>query len=48
MFDMDNVFDSKAPLDAETYGGEFTPYNPSLDEDGVIGRYFRVGLDYQM
>jgi iron complex outermembrane receptor protein len=47
-FDMDNLFDEKAPLDPETYGGEFTPYNPSLDEDGVIGRYFRFGVDYKM
>ena len=48
LFNMDNVFDAKAPLDPETYGGEFTPYNPSLDEDGVIGRYFRFGVDYKM
>jgi iron complex outermembrane receptor protein len=47
-FSMDNVFDAKAPLDPETYGGEFTPYNPSLDEDGVIGRYFRFGVNYRM
>jgi iron complex outermembrane receptor protein len=47
-FSVDNLFDAKAPLDAETYGGEFTPYNPSLDEDGVIGRYFRIGVDYKM
>jgi iron complex outermembrane receptor protein len=47
-FSMDNVFDAKAPLDAETYGGEFTPFNPTLDEDGVIGRYFRVGVNYKM
>jgi len=48
IFSMDNAFDAKAPIDAETYGGEFTPYNPSLDEDGVIGRYFRVGVNYKM
>jgi iron complex outermembrane receptor protein len=47
-FDMDNMFDAKAPLDPETYGGEFTPYDPSLHEDGVIGRYFRFGVDYKM
>jgi iron complex outermembrane receptor protein len=47
-FSMDNVFDVKAPIDAETYGGEFTPYNPSLDEDGVIGRYFRFGVNFKM
>ena len=47
-FSMDNILDAKAPLDPETYGGEFTPYNPSMDEDGVIGRYFRVGVDFKM
>ena len=47
-FSMDNVLDAKAPLDAETYGGEFTPYNPSLYEDGVIGRFFRIGVNYKM
>lgn len=48
LFDVDNLFDAKAPLDAETYGGELTPYNPSMDEDGIIGRYFRIGIDYRM
>jgi iron complex outermembrane recepter protein len=47
-FDMDNILDAKAPLDPETYGGEFTPYDPSLHEDGVIGRYFRLGVAYKM
>ena len=47
-FSMDNVFDAKAPFDAETYGGEFTPFNPSMDEDGVIGRYFRFGVDFKL
>jgi iron complex outermembrane receptor protein len=48
MFDMDNIFDATAPFDAETYGGEFTPYNPSMDEAGVIGRFFRLGVDFKM
>ncbi|MGA2953840.1 MAG: TonB-dependent receptor [Caulobacteraceae bacterium] len=47
-FSMANVLDAKAPFDAETYGGLFTPYNPSLDEDGLIGRYFRVGVDFKL
>jgi iron complex outermembrane receptor protein len=47
-FDMDNMLDAKAPFDPETYGGEFTPYNPSLHEDGLIGRYFRFGVEYKM
>jgi iron complex outermembrane receptor protein len=41
---IDNVFDAKAPIDAETYGGSFVPVNPSVDEDGIIGRFFRIGL----
>jgi hypothetical protein len=45
---MANVLDAKAPFDAETYAGLFTPYNPSLDEDGLIGRYFRVGVDFKL
>jgi len=41
---IDNLLDAKAPLDAETYGGSFTPFNPAVHMDGVIGRYFRLGL----
>ena len=42
---VDNLFDASAPVDAQTYGGSFTPFNPSLHEDGVIGRFFRLGVD---
>ncbi len=41
---IDNVFDANAPIDAETYGGSFTPVNPAVAMDGIIGRYFRLGL----
>jgi iron complex outermembrane receptor protein len=41
---IDNVFDAKAPIDAETYGGSFVPFNPAVHMDGVIGRFFRIGL----
>jgi iron complex outermembrane receptor protein len=41
---IENVLDAKAPLDAETYGGSFTPFNPAVHMDGVIGRYFRLGF----
>ena len=44
---VDNLFDANAPFDAETYGGSFTPYNPSLDEDGVIGRSFLFTLGFK-
>ena len=46
-FTVDNLLDAYAPLDPETYGGTFTPYNPSMHEDGVIGRFFQVGLHYK-
>lgn len=35
---IDNVLDANAPIDAQTYAGSFMPYNPSLAEEGVIGR----------
>lgn len=41
---IDNVFDAKAPLDAETYSGTGVPVNGAVAEDGVIGRFFRVGF----
>lgn len=44
---VDNLLDAYAPLDPETYGGSFTPYNPALHEDGVIGRYFQIGFRYK-
>jgi iron complex outermembrane receptor protein len=39
-----NLFDTKAPLDPLTYGA--TSYNP-LDYSGAIGRFFNVGLRYR-
>jgi len=45
-FVVDNLFDAKAPVDAATYGGSFTPFNPSMHEDGVIGRFINLGLTY--
>lgn len=44
---IDNLFDATAPFDAQTYAGAFTPFNPSLHEDGVIGRLFRFGVNYK-
>ncbi len=37
-----NLFDTKAPLDAATYGGY--QYNPVWANSGVIGRYFKLGV----
>jgi len=44
-FAIDNLFDKAAPIDAETYGGSFTPVNPAMHMDGIIGRYFRATLN---
>ncbi len=41
---VENVLDANAPLDAETYGASFTPVNPAVAMDGIIGRYFRLGF----
>lgn len=41
-----NLFNEKAPLDWATYGGGAAPYNPSLHQQGAIGRYYNVGATY--
>ena len=40
--DISNLFDQRAPLDPTTYGGY--QYNPAWANDGIYGRYFKVGL----
>ena len=40
--DISNLFDKRAPLDPATYGGD--NYNPAWANDGIYGRYFKVGL----
>jgi iron complex outermembrane receptor protein len=40
---VNNLFDKIAPLDPLTYGG--MSYNP-MDASGAIGRYFKVGAQY--
>jgi iron complex outermembrane receptor protein len=39
-----NVFDTKPPVDFLTYGA--IGYNP-LDYSGAIGRFFRIGVKHQ-
>ena len=46
-FSVLNLFDANAPFDAETYGGSFIPFNPSMHEDGVLGREFMARLTYK-
>ncbi len=43
---MSNVFDRQPPVDLATYGGMGIPFNPSLHEAGVIGRFINAGLAY--
>jgi iron complex outermembrane receptor protein len=43
-----NAFNREAPVDAQTYGGGGGyPYDPSLHQDGAIGRFFLVGANYK-
>jgi iron complex outermembrane receptor protein len=43
-----NLFNTQAPVDAQTYGGGGGyPYDPSLHQDGAIGRFFLVGAAYK-
>ena len=39
-----NVFDAKAPYDPASYSAN--NYNPAVAQQGVIGRYFRVGANF--
>jgi len=41
-----NLFNNAAPLDWATYGGGSAPYNPSLHQQGAIGRYVTVGASF--
>ncbi|MEK8052256.1 TonB-dependent receptor [Ideonella sp. DXS22W] len=52
-FSVINLFDRKAPIDAfasSSSGGGVAAggahYNPSLHQDGAVGRYFNVGMTY--
>jgi iron complex outermembrane receptor protein len=43
-----NAFNREAPIDPQTYGGGGGyPYDPSLHQDGAIGRFFLVGANYK-
>jgi iron complex outermembrane recepter protein len=44
-----NLFNTKAPLDWATYGGQLgeVPWNPSLHLQGAIGTFFNVGATYK-
>jgi iron complex outermembrane receptor protein len=42
-----NLLDANAPRDFQTYGGSFIPFNPALHMDGIVGRFFMLGLTYK-
>lgn len=42
-----NLFNAAPPLDYQTYGGGFYPYNPALHQAGAIGRIINVGASYR-
>jgi len=43
---INNAFNRQPPVDIQTYGSGAYPYNPSLHEAGVIGRFLNAGLTY--
>jgi iron complex outermembrane receptor protein len=40
--DIDNVADAKPPFDPINYAG--VNYNPTYAQDGIVGRYFKLGV----
>ncbi len=42
-----NLFGSPAPVDLATYGGGANFRYTTLDQDGVVGRYFLIGANYK-
>ncbi len=42
-----NLFNTAAPFDWETYGGGAGYRYTTLDQDGAVGRFFRVGANYR-
>jgi iron complex outermembrane receptor protein len=43
-FNVQNLTDKSAPLDPADYAGSGANYNPTFDQDGIVGRFFRVGV----
>lgn len=40
-----NLFDQNPPIDPADYAG--VNYNPTYDQAGIVGRYFRIGAHYK-
>jgi iron complex outermembrane receptor protein len=43
---IENVADKLPPVDTPNYAG--TNYNPTYSQQGIVGRFFRVGLHYKL
>jgi iron complex outermembrane receptor protein len=41
-----NLFNTQPPVDVNTYGGGYLPYNPSFHLAGAIGRFINIGAKY--
>ena len=46
-FNVLNVTDKSAPLDPADYAGAGANYNPTYDQSGIVGRFFRAGLHFK-
>jgi iron complex outermembrane recepter protein len=47
-FTVTNLFNKTPPVDVMTYGGGsmFYPYDPALEQDGAVGRFMTLGINY--
>jgi iron complex outermembrane receptor protein len=44
-FAMENIMDRLPPINPANYAG--TNYNPTYNQAGIVGRYFRIGASYK-
>jgi iron complex outermembrane receptor protein len=44
-----NLFGKQPPVDIQTYGAGtyFYPYDAAFEQEGAVGRFFTLGVDYQ-
>ena len=46
-FNVLNLTDKSPPLDPADYAGAGANYNPTYDQAGIVGRFFRAGLHFK-
>jgi iron complex outermembrane recepter protein len=46
-FDVLNLTNKSAPLDPADYAGAGANYNPTYAQEGIVGRFFRAGLNFK-